>query len=232
MLRLLPNAVSNSIWERVPNPSHPKPTAQSSYEARHSYITAKYVNRLFLEPLPSSTTANELLVRSIKTGNLKCVLQALSSKADPNTRTPILPVLMVALQQDDKTAYTLSKTDSGSSNGSSQQVPKFPFAELLLLNGAIPVDPRNLPIEASALSDAARRYLQGKLDRNLQNSQSPPAQLSVPTRGSGMGISSGSTSSQSGGNTSIGGDLNRTVSKLQKRLSSSGKHSRTQVDKE
>ena len=224
MLRLLPNAVSNSVWECVPNASYPKPTAQSSYEARHAYITAKYVNKLFLEPLPSSTTANELLVRSIKSGNLKKVLWALASKADPNTRTPILPALIVALLQDDKMANTLSKMDSGSSSGSIQQASKFPFAELLLLNGAMPVDPRTLPVEGSALSDAAKGYLQHKLDRILQNSQSPPPQHSIPSKGIGM---PGSSSSPSSGNTSIGGDLNRTVSRLQKRLSSGGKNFRT-----
>jgi Arf-GAP with SH3 domain, ANK repeat and PH domain-containing protein len=229
LLRLLPNSVSNSVWERVPNQSFPKPTAQSSYEARHAYITAKYVNKAFVEPLPSSTTANELLIRSITHGDLKGVLWAIASKADPNTRAPILPALIVALLQDDKMAYVLSKTDSSSSSGSVQQVSKFPFAELLLLNGAMPVDPKTLPVEANALSDGARRYLQDKLDRILQNSQSPPAQYSLPSRSSsGVGMSTGSTSSQSGGNT-IGGDLNRTVSKLQKRLSQSGKTFRREV---
>ena len=230
LLRLLPNAVSNSVWERVPNQSLPKPTAQSSYEARHAYITAKYVNKTFVEPIPSSTTANELLIRSITQGDLKGVLWALACKADPNTRAPILPALIVALLQDDKMANVLSKTDSASSNGSIQQVSKFPFAELLLLNGAMPVDPKTLPVEASALSDAAKHYLQDKLDRLLHNSQSPPAQYSLPSKGSStMGISAGSTSTQSGGNTSIGGDLNRTVSKLQKRLSSSGKPFRKEM---
>lgn len=89
----------------------------------------------------------------------------------------------------------------------------------------MPVDPRTLPVEANGLSDSAKRYLQDKLDRILQNSQSPPTQHSVPSKG--LGISSGSPSSSSSqantGNTSIGGDLNRTVSKLQKRLSSSSK---------
>ena len=230
LLRLLPNAISNSVWERVPNQSLSKPTAQSSYEARHAYITAKYVNKAFLEPLPSSTTANELLIRSITHGDLKGVLWALASKADPNTRAPILPALIVALLQDDKMANALSKTDSSSSNGSIQQISKFPFAELLLLNGAMAVDPKTLPVEANALSDAARRYLQDKLDRILQNSQSPPAQHSFPSKNSsGLGMSTGSTSSQSGGNATIGGDLNRTMSKLQKRLSSSGKPFRKEV---
>src|SRR5438045_6043555 len=88
----------------------------------------------------------------------------------------------------------------------------------------MPVDPKTLPIEGSGLSDAAKRYLQDKLDRILQNSQSPPPQHSLPSKGMGT---SGSSSSQSAGNTYIGGDLNRTVSKLQKRLSSGGKNFRT-----
>src|SRR5437762_8022571 len=86
LLRLLPNAVSNSVWERVPSQNLPKPTAQSSYEARHAYIIAKYVNRSFVESLPASATPNELLIRSITHGDIKGVLWALACKADPNTR--------------------------------------------------------------------------------------------------------------------------------------------------
>ena len=227
LLRLLPNAISNSIWEHVPNPSHPKPTSQSSHDVRQAYITAKYVNKMFVDPLPYSVTANELLIRSITAGDLKGVLWALARKADPNMRSSTLPAIVLALLQDDKLANILGKTDSGSSNGSIQQnqTPKFPFAELLVLNGATPVDPKTLPPEANALSDAAKRYLQEKLDRVSQNVQSPPTHHSVPSKSNSLS----SVSSQSGGVTSIGGDLNRTVSKLQKRLSSGGKSLRTQL---
>jgi Arf-GAP with SH3 domain, ANK repeat and PH domain-containing protein len=227
LLRLLPNAVSNSTWEHSPKQAHLKPTSQSSYEARHAYITAKYVNKLFMEPLPPSTTANELLIRSITNGDIKGVLWALAKKADPNTRTPVLPALVVALLHDDKAADILKKTDSGSSNGSDQKLPKFPTAELLFLNGAMSVDPKTLPVEANSLSDAAKRYLLDKMEKILQNTQSPQTQHSVPSKGgSGTGAS---TSPQSAGPTSIGTDLNRTVSKLQKRLSSGGKSQRTQT---
>jgi Arf-GAP/SH3 domain/ANK repeat/PH domain-containing protein len=228
LLRLLPNIVSNSIWERIPNPSYVKPGAQSSYEARLAYITAKYVNKVFVEQVPSTTSPNELLVKSITSGDIKGLLWSIARKADPNTRTPVLPVLVLAILQDEKTTgNNLSKTDSSSSSESLPQVPRFPLAELLLLNGAIPVDPRTLPPEANALSDAARRYMQDKLERIVQSAQSPPTQQSTPSKTSGLGISSGSSSSQSA---SIGGDLNRTVSKLQKRLSQGGKNHRTQTD--
>ena len=194
LLRLLPNAVSNSVWEGVPSPSHPKPTAQSSYETRHAYIAAKYVNAKFVEPLPVGTSANQYLIGAITHGDLKGVLLALAHKADPNTRAPILPALVVALLQDDKIASGLTKLDSGSSNGSIQQSSSFPFAELLVLNGATPVDAKTLPVEANSLSDAAKRYLQEKLDRTLQNVQSPPQQYAAPVS---KGQSSGSTTSAS-----------------------------------
>ena len=226
LLRLLPNIVSNSIWERNLNPSYSKPGPQSSHEARLSYITAKYVNKVFVEPLPTTTSANELLVKSITAGDIKGMLWAIARKADPNTRTPVLPVLILAILQDEKAGTNLSKTDSSSSSESIQQPPRFPLAELLLLNGAMPVDPRTLPPEVNHLSDAARRYLQDKLERIVQSNQSPPPHHSTPSKNSGLGISSGSLSSQSA---SIGGDLNRTVSKLQKRLSQGGKAYRTQT---
>jgi Arf-GAP with SH3 domain, ANK repeat and PH domain-containing protein len=229
VLRLLPNAVSNSMWEHSPKQSYPKPTPQSSYDARHAYITAKYVNKLFIEPLPPSTTANELLVRSIANGDLRGALWALAKKADPNTRTPVLPVLVVALLHDDKTTDILGKIDSGSSNKSDQKAPRFPFAELLFLNGAMSVDPKTLPVEANNLSDSAKRYLIDKMEKILQNIQSPSAQHSVPSKGASGSGAGTSVSSPSAGSTSIGADLNRTVSKLQKRLSSGGKNARTQT---
>jgi Arf-GAP with SH3 domain, ANK repeat and PH domain-containing protein len=226
LLRLLPNTVSNSVWECIPNSSFPKPSPQSSYDARHTYITAKYVDRVFVEPLPQSTTANQLLIQSIKNGDLKGVLWALAKKADPNCNGPTLPALVLALYQDDKMAMSLARLDSASSTNSSHQTTKFPFAELLVLNGANPIDPKTLSSEANGLSDAARQYLQGKSDRAMQNVQSPPPQYAVPSKPNTT--LSNSISSQSGGTNTIGADLNRTVSKLQKRLSSGGKNFRTQ----
>jgi len=219
LLQLLPNAASNSVWEKNPNSSFPKPSPQSPYETRQAYITAKYVEKVFVEPIAPSTSPNELLIRSITQGDLKGVLWALARKADPNTRTPVLAALVVALQQDEK--FGLGKVDSGSSSGSGPAT-EYPIAELLLLNGANPVDPRTLPPDVS-LSDAAKRYLQAKVDRALQNTQSPPMQHAVPPKNAGLGISN--VTSQG---SSIG-DLNRTVSKLQKRLSTGGKNFRAQI---
>jgi Arf-GAP/SH3 domain/ANK repeat/PH domain-containing protein len=231
LLRLLPNATSNSVWERIPNSLYIKPSPNSSYEARHSYITAKYVDKLFVEPLAPSTSANDLLLRSITDGNLKGVLWALANKANPNARNATLPALLLALLQDEG---SLGKSDSGSSTGSIQTSPQFPFAELLVLNGATPIDPSMLPPEASSLGDAARRYLRIKSDRVYH---SPQTQRTVPSRSnsaisksnSGLGISSTSNSSQSAGTTTISADFNKTVGKLQKRLSSGGKNFRAQL---
>jgi Arf-GAP with SH3 domain, ANK repeat and PH domain-containing protein len=221
LLRVLPNVASNSVWEHNPTPSPPKPSPQSPHEARQAYITAKYVEKSFVEPLPSSTSPNELLMQSIMQGDVKGILWALARKADPNTRTPVLPALVVAVQQDEKLGTSLGKVESGSSTNSGPQMIEFAMAELLLLNGANPVDPRTFPVEVN-LSDAAKRYLQGKVDRALRNAQSPPLQQAAP-KNVGLGIST--TSSQGG---SIG-DLNRTVSKLQKRLSAGGKNFRAQL---
>jgi|SRR5579862_6197788 len=224
LLRLLPNNISNSVWEAVPN-SHAKPFPQSSYEDRLKYITAKYVDRAFVEPLPLSVTANELLLTSISKGDLRGVLWALSSKANPNVSNATLPAVLLALLQEDKP--TLGRTDSGSSTPTFHEPPQFPITELLILNGATPIDPKTLPAEANSLSDAAKRYLQAKSDRVQQNLQSPPPQYTTPLKSTaGLGISSNPPASS--GITSLGGDLNRTVSKLQKRLSTGGKTFRIQ----
>jgi Arf-GAP with SH3 domain, ANK repeat and PH domain-containing protein len=226
LLRLLPNTISNSIWEGNPNASFPKPSPQSSYEVRHAYITAKYVDRVLVDTLPSATTPNQLLIKSIRNGDLKGVLWALARKADPNCHDQTLPALILALLQDDKMAQTLARSDSGSSSNSIHQTTKFPFAELLVLNGADPIEPRTLPSEANGLSDSAKHYLQIKSDRMLRNVHSPPTQYTVPSKPNPT--STNSVSSHSGGTNTIGADLNRTVSKLQKRLSSGGKNFRMQ----
>lgn len=223
LLHLLPNAISNSIWEGNPNASFPKPSPQSSYEVRHTYITAKYVDRNLVEPLPPSTTPNQFLIKSIRNGDLKGVLWALASKADPNCYDQTTPALVLALLQDDKMAQTLARSDSGSSSNSIHQTTKFPFGELLVLNGANPIEPRTLPAEANGLSDAAKHYLQIKSDRMLRNVHSPPTQYVVPSK-----PTTSSSNSLSQGTNTIGADLNRTVSKLQKRLSSGGKNFRSQ----
>jgi len=226
LLRLLPNNISNSVWEAVPN-LHAKPVPQSPYEDRLKYITAKYVDRAFVEPLPLSNTANELLLKSIAKGDLRGVLWALASKANPNVGTSTLSPLLLALLQEDKPVNGAGKADSGASTPTSQNTPKYPIAELLVLNGAIPIEPKTLPVEASSLSDAAKQYLQAKADRVQQNLQSPPPQYTVPSKSSTV-MSSNPPPSSSSGVTSLGGDLNRTVSKLQKRLSAGGKTFRTQ----
>jgi Arf-GAP/SH3 domain/ANK repeat/PH domain-containing protein len=235
LLRLLPNAVSNSVWENAPNPNQPKPTAQSSYETRHAYITAKYVNTKFIESLPMGQSANQYLIGAITHGDLKGVLLALAHKADPNTRAPILPAVVVALFQDDKSAAAVVKADAGSPNGSTPPSSAFPFAELLVLNGATPVDTKTLPMEVNSLSEAAKRYLQEKQDRAVQNAQSPPTQHVLPVSRSqpyGLTTSTSNSSGQtgSGGGGSSIGDLNRSVSKLQKRLSSGAKNLRVKQE--
>jgi Arf-GAP with SH3 domain, ANK repeat and PH domain-containing protein len=176
MLSSLPNSISNSVWERIPNPNYPKPTSQSSYDERRAYITAKYVHRKFVEGLPAAT---RFLIQSIENGDLKGILWALANKADPNTCARDLPALIIALLKDDKMA-------NGSKADSNEVQMNFPLSELLLLNGATPIPLGNLSVEASGLSDSAKRFLQEKVDRmvltgQLSNSQGSPFK---PLRGS------------------------------------------------
>src|SRR2546421_527319 len=118
-------------------------------------------------------------------------------------------------------------------NSHAKPVPQAPYEDRLkyitakYFDGATPIDAKTLPAEANSLSDAAKRYLQAKSDRVQQNLQSPPPQHTTPLKSTtGLGISSNPPASS--GVTSLGGDLNRTVSKLQKRLSAGGKTFRIQ----
>jgi Arf-GAP with SH3 domain, ANK repeat and PH domain-containing protein len=156
ILSSLPNSISNSIWEATPNSDYIKPAHQSSYEERRTYITAKYANKQFVEELPTSPI--QFLIEAIENRDLKGMLWALANNADPNA-TGNIPALLMALLKDDKMA-------NGSSNDFCQ--PSFPLAELLVLNGATPIDPRSLPVEADCLSESAKTFLQEKVDRIAQ----------------------------------------------------------------
>jgi len=75
------------VWEARLDPLL-KPTPQATREQRLKFITAKYVERAYVEPLSSTlsryATADETLLTAIKKNEMQQVIYSLVLKANPN----------------------------------------------------------------------------------------------------------------------------------------------------
>jgi len=172
ILLVVGNRVSNKVLEAKMDPAL-KPGPQASREQRLKFITAKYVEKAFVEPLsPTSSryaTADETLLAAIKKNEIAQVLYALSLKASPNitdksrgTHAVYLALAAADPALPNSTASSSSSavasaTAMGQGEAETRQV-SFPVAELLLQNGA------ELPAEAPTipLSHGATLYLEQK----------------------------------------------------------------------
>ncbi|KAH8164780.1 hypothetical protein CIB48_g3463 [Xylaria polymorpha] len=87
LLLLVGNRVSNMVWEAKLDPGL-KPDAQATREQRLRFITAKYVERAYVEPISTTlsryATADETLLAAIKRNEIQQVIHALALKANPN----------------------------------------------------------------------------------------------------------------------------------------------------
>ncbi|KAJ5566242.1 hypothetical protein N7535_007880 [Penicillium sp. DV-2018c] len=167
------NRVSNMIWEATLDQAL-KPTASSTREQRLKFITAKYVDGLYVEPLPSSrsrfTTPDETLLSSIKTNDIQGVLYGLALRGNVNItdRSRNTHATFLALAAADPA--TPGSTLTGLSARSNAKAIPFPIAELLVQNGAeIPPQPPSIP-----LSPAAQLYLSQRTARTSAFSVPPP----------------------------------------------------------
>ena len=163
------NRISNMIWEARLEVSQ-KPSSHASRDARLRYITSKYVERAFIDPLGSRTqshysSADETLLASIKKNDIQGVLYALALRANPNAtdRSRNTHSVFLALAAADPAAPAgLATTPPLASHGGKQVGPKpvhaFPIAELLVQNGA--VIPASMP--AFPLSANAQLYIDQK----------------------------------------------------------------------
>lgn len=139
ILLLIGNRVSNMVWEAKLDQSL-KPTAQASREHRLRFITAKYVDRAFVEPISPTLsrygTADETLLAAIKKNEIQQVLYALSLRANPNTvdRMRGTHAVWLALAAADPAAP--SPTPGPGGPDSEGKARPFPVAELLVQNGA------------------------------------------------------------------------------------------------
>ncbi|KAI1820221.1 ArfGap-domain-containing protein [Xylaria intraflava] len=178
MLLLVGNRVSNMIWEAKLDPSL-KPGPQASREQRLRFITAKYVERAYVEPISTTlsryATADETLLAAIKRNDLQQVIYALALRANPNVPDKVRnthPVFL-ALAAADPAPPSPGLTPAERPKPESRTTP-FAMAEMLIQNGA--ELPATLP--AFALSRNAQLYVDEKRGRSAAIEASG---LSVPS---------------------------------------------------
>ncbi|GAM89233.1 hypothetical protein ANO11243_072700 [Dothideomycetidae sp. 11243] len=190
LLLLIGNRVSNMIWEaRLDRALKPMPS--STREQRLNFITAKYVDRAFIEPI-AVQSPDDLLLTSIKRNQIQSVLQALALKGSPNAQDrsrgthavylalaaadPAMPASMANVSSHARSpssgtfptgASLAPPSPSGKASPTTPERPStpvrkpFPVAELLLQNGA-DIPTTPAPIP---LSTAARQYLDFKTEQ-------------------------------------------------------------------
>lgn len=164
MLLLIGNRVSNMIWEAKLDQSQ-KLAPQATREQRLRYITAKYVDRAFVDPISPTlsryATADDTLLAAIKKNEIQQVLYALALKANPNTVDKMrgTHAVWLALAAADP-ASPSSAAGQSSTESDTKSVP-FPVAELLVQNGA--EIPASLP--AFPLGRYAQQYIEQKKGR-------------------------------------------------------------------
>lgn len=165
LLMLVGNRVANMIWEARLDHSI-KPGAHATREQRLRFITMKYVERAFVEPLsPTSSryaTADETLLAAIKRNEIQQVIYALALRANPNVtdRSRGTHAVFLALAAADPASP--APTQSPSSRVEGDRTTPFPVAELLVQTGA--EIPSTMP--AFPLSRSAQQYLEVKRGRS------------------------------------------------------------------
>lgn len=161
------NRVSNMIWEATLDQSL-KSKASSTREQRLRFITAKYVDRAYVEQLPSPrsgfATAHETLLASIKKNEIQGVLYGIALRANVNvtdrSRNTHAVFLALAAADPASPGSTPTTPTTLSARSNAKAIP-FPIAELLVQNGAeIPSQPPAIP-----LSSAAQLYISQRTSR-------------------------------------------------------------------
>lgn len=163
------NRVSNMIWEATLDHAV-KPNASSTREQRLKFITAKYVDRAYVEQLPSPrsrfATPDETLLASIKKNDIQGVLYGMALRANVNVtdRSRNTHAVFLALAAADPASPGSTPTTPTpttlSARSNTKAIP-FPVAELLVQNGAeIPPQPPSIP-----LSPAAQLYISQRTAR-------------------------------------------------------------------
>lgn len=166
LLLLVGNRVANMVWEGKLDPTM-KPGPQATREQRLRFITAKYVDKAFVEPISSTLSRypspDDTLLAGVKKNEIQQVIYALALRANPNVldKSRGTHAVFLALAAADPAAPGASPTSPPPSQGDGKPVP-FPIAEMLLQNGA--ELPQGVP--AFPLSRSAQTYLEQKRGRS------------------------------------------------------------------
>lgn len=166
VLLVIGNRVSNMVWEAKLDPAS-RPSAQATREQRLRFITTKYVERTFVEPISSTlsryATADETLLAAIKKNEIQQVLYALALRANPNAVDKMRGThpIWLALAAADPASPSPTPSVSASDQETAKAVT-FPVAELLIQNGA--EIPAVLP--AFPLGRFAQQYYEQKLGKS------------------------------------------------------------------
>jgi Arf-GAP/SH3 domain/ANK repeat/PH domain-containing protein len=167
LLLLVGNRVSNMVWEARLDPAA-KPSPQASREERLKFITAKYVDKAYVEPISSTlsrfSTPDETLLAAIKKNDIQQVIYALALKADPNVHDKSRGTHSVFLALAAADPASPSPVTSPVRPESGKAIA-FPVAEMLVQNGA--EIPSTMP--AFPLSRSATLYIEQKSARGNQS---------------------------------------------------------------
>ncbi|KAI6358433.1 hypothetical protein MCOR25_007309 [Pyricularia grisea] len=167
LLMLVGNRVANMIWEARLDHSI-KPGPHATREQRLKFITMKYVDRAFVDPLSPTTsrylTADETLLAAIKRNEIQQVIYALALRANPNVtdRSRGTHAIFLALAAADPASPSPVPVSTANARVDGERTTPFPVAELLTQNGA--EIPSTMP--AFPLSRSAQQYLEGKRCRS------------------------------------------------------------------
>jgi Arf-GAP with SH3 domain, ANK repeat and PH domain-containing protein len=184
LLLLVGNRVSNMVWEARLDPGL-KPSATASREQRLKFITAKYVDRAYVEPISSTLsrypTADETLLAAIKKNDIQQVIYALTLRANPNltdkSRGTHAVYLALAAADPATPSPTLPGQPVQPIRTDSTRVIPFPVAEMLMQNGA--EIPASLP--AFPLSRSAAQYVDQKRGRNIASDALGSTPVNMPS---------------------------------------------------
>ena len=149
------NRVSNMIWEaRLDRAQKPGPNA--TREQRLRFISAKYADHAYVEPIDVSQShyrnPEEMLLASIKQNQLQSVLHAIALRANMNAHdksrnTHAVFLALAAADPAMQVSASPASSPARPTTPSGQSAPgptrkPFPIAELLLQNGAdVPAPP-------------------------------------------------------------------------------------------
>lgn len=165
LLLLVGNRISNMVWEAKLDPGV-KPSPMATREMRLRFINAKYVDRIYIQPISSKLSrydsADETLIAAIKKNEIHQVIYALALGANPNVcdksrGTHSVFLALAAADPASPSSVTSIIRPSPDKNIA------FPVAEILIQNGAI--IPMTLP--AFPLSRSACLYIEQKSGRAL-----------------------------------------------------------------